>query len=40
MTDPEDEVLEGVEAGELIVTSVDRDGVEDGALARQETNGE
>jgi HlyD family secretion protein len=34
------EVLEGVEAGELIVTSVDRDGVEDGALARQETNGE
>jgi len=34
------EVLKGVEAGELIVTSVDRDGVEDGALARQETDGE
>ena len=34
------EVLKGVEAGELIVTSVDRDGVEEGALARQETDGE
>ena len=34
------EILKGIEAGELIVTSVDRDGVEDGALARQETDGE
>ena len=34
------EVLKGIEAGELIVTSVDRDGVEDGALARQENDGE
>jgi len=30
------EVLEGIEEKELVVTSVDRDGVEDGALARQE----
>ena len=28
------EVLDGVKPGELVVTSVDRDGVKDGALAR------
>ena len=34
------EVLEGLEAGDLVVTSVDRDGVEDGALARRESSKE
>ncbi|MET0012169.1 MAG: efflux RND transporter periplasmic adaptor subunit [Sedimenticola sp.] len=33
------EVLEGLETGDLVVTSVDRDGVEDGALAVRETEG-
>ncbi|MGD8310446.1 MAG: efflux RND transporter periplasmic adaptor subunit, partial [Chromatiales bacterium] len=31
------EVVDGVAAGELVVTSVDREGVEDGAPARPET---
>jgi HlyD family secretion protein len=30
------EVLEGLKAGDLVVTSVDREGVEDGALAKQD----
>ena len=34
------EVLEGLEAGDLVVTSVDRDGVEDGALARRDASKE
>ncbi|MES9968183.1 MAG: efflux RND transporter periplasmic adaptor subunit [Sedimenticola sp.] len=33
------EVLEGLETGDLVVTSVDRDGVEDGALAVREKEG-
>ena len=30
------EVTSGLKTGDLVVTSVDRDGIEDGALAQQE----